>query len=47
MLVRFYDLLHGCQSDEAPRLYGGSYEILIEHNPGVDPRDHEELFRNA
>lgn len=46
-LVRFFDLLHSGQFDEAARLYGGSYEIMIKHNPGVDPQDHGALFRKA
>jgi len=28
-------------------LYGGSYEIMIDHNPALDPVDHSALFEAA
>jgi hypothetical protein len=35
------------QYGRAAGLYGGSYDTLVEMNPGVDPDDHATLFRNA
>lgn len=33
--------------ERAADLYAGSYETLVEMNPGVDPSDHATLLRNA
>jgi hypothetical protein len=35
------------QYERAVALYGGSYDTLVEMNPGVEPADHAVLFRNA
>jgi hypothetical protein len=32
---------------QAADLYGGSYQALIDLNPGIDPNDHVALLRNA
>lgn len=32
---------------EAAALYGGSYELLAEWNPGLDPQDHAALLENG
>ena len=31
----------------AVALYGGSYAIMIDHNPSLDPADHVALFKHA
>jgi hypothetical protein len=46
-LVNFFEALHAGRYVEAAELYGGSYEIPIDHNPPVDPNDHPALLRNA
>jgi hypothetical protein len=46
-LVAFLENLHAGRYEEAARLYGGSYEIMIDHNPNLDPIDHIGLLRNA
>jgi hypothetical protein len=35
------------QYEEAARLYGGSYDMLIEMNPDIDPNDRAALLLNA
>jgi hypothetical protein len=52
VLKRFLGALNGGASEasryeEAAAFYGGSYEPLVEMNPGVDPQAHATLFRNA
>ena len=47
VLVDFLDNLHHGKYDEAAQLYGGMYEIMIDHNPGLNPQDHSALLRNA
>jgi hypothetical protein len=52
VLNRFLGALNGGASEasryeEAAAFYGGSYEPLVEMNPGVDPQAHATLFRNA
>jgi len=32
---------------EAARIYGGTYETMIDHNPGVNPNDLSALLQNA
>ena len=46
-LVTFLGSLHDGQYEEAAQLYGGSYEIMLEQNPGIDPTDHALLMENA
>jgi hypothetical protein len=46
-VVDFFEYLHAGRYDEASRLYGGTYETMIAHNPSVDPNDHGSLLRNA
>lgn len=46
-LMEFLDNLHDGNYAEAARFYGGSYETMIDHNPGIDPNDHAALLRNA
>lgn len=46
-LANFLESLHNGKYDEAARFYGGTYETMIDHNPGVNPNDHAALLRNA
>jgi hypothetical protein len=47
VLVEFFSSLHSGKYQEASELYGGSYDIMVEHNPTVDPSNHATLFQNA
>jgi hypothetical protein len=46
-LIDFMKNLHEGRYVEAATLYGGTYEIMQDHNPGVDPNDHPLLIKNA
>lgn len=46
-LVMFLDSLHSGEFAEAIQLYGGTYETMMDQNPGVQPDDHIALFHNA
>jgi hypothetical protein len=46
-LMEFMENLHSRKYDEAARIYGGSYQTMINHNPDVDPNNHATLLRNA
>ena len=46
-LVQFFDHLHAGRYDEAVKLYGGSYQVLIDKNPTIDPADPVELMKSA
>lgn len=46
-LVQFTEYLHEGKYDEAARLYGGTYEVMISHNEDVDPEDRIALWRRA
>jgi hypothetical protein len=46
-LVDFLESLHTGKYDEAAQFYGGAYEIMIDHNPGIASEDHAALLRNA
>ncbi len=46
-LITFLENLHAGRYEEAARLYGGTYEIMIDHNPNLDPNDYIGLLRNA
>ncbi|MCX6039150.1 MAG: hypothetical protein NTW99_14955 [Chloroflexi bacterium] len=47
VLVDFLENLHAGKYDEAAPLYGGTYEIMIDHNPSIPPDDYVALLRNA
>ena len=47
VLAEFLDALYYEKYDEAALLYGGSYDIMIEHNPAIDPNAHAALLKNA
>jgi hypothetical protein len=46
-LMDFFEHLSTGRYEEASQLYGGSYEVLIDNNPTLDPQDHAALWRNA
>jgi len=46
-LVGFFADLHAGRYAQAAEAYAGTYEIMIDHNPSLDPADHAALFRNA
>ena len=46
-LMDFLNNLQSGKYDEADRLYGGSYQTMIDQNPNIDPNDHPGLLRNA
>src|SRR4030067_906300 len=45
--VAFFADRHAGRYAQAAEAYAGTYEIMIDHNPSVDPADHAALFRNA
>ena len=46
-LVDYFSLLHARRYAEAANYYGGSYDILRDWNPTVDPNDYAALFENG
>lgn len=46
-LVTFFDALHEGRYAEASAFYAGTYETMIDHNPGIDPDDRIALWQNA
>ncbi|MFN2302202.1 MAG: hypothetical protein ACK2TV_00580, partial [Anaerolineales bacterium] len=46
-LLSFLDSLHNGKYVQAVALYGGTYESMIDQNPGLSPDDHTALFRDA
>ncbi len=46
-VVTFLDYLHNGRYQEAAEIYGGTYEIMIDQNPSIDPEDHAALLQNA
>jgi Tol biopolymer transport system component len=46
-LLTFFDLLHTGEYEQASDLYGGSYEMLMESNPTLHPKDHTTLLKHA
>ena len=43
----FFDNLHTGHYEDAVKLYGGSYQVMIDQNPAIDPADHAELMKSA
>ena len=43
----FFDNLHTGHYEDAVKLYGGSYQVMIDQNPAIDPADHVELMKSA
>ena len=46
-LLDFLENLHNGNYDQAAGFYGGSYQTMIDQNPGIDPNDHTTLLKNA
>ena len=46
-LVEFFEHLNAGRYEEAGHLYAGTYQIMIDQNPAIDPQDHVALLRNA
>jgi hypothetical protein len=46
-LVDFFEHLSAGRYEEAGHLYGGSYEVLSEYNPTLDPHDHAAMWQAA
>jgi hypothetical protein len=46
-LTEFFGHLSAGRYEEASQRYGGSYQVLIDQNPTLDPQDHAALLRNA
>ena len=46
-LMVFLENLHNGNYAEAAQFYGGSYQTMLDHNPGIGPNDHAVLLRNA
>jgi hypothetical protein len=46
-LASFLAYLHEGKYEDAGRLYGGSYDTMIAHNPGIDSANHPAMLQNA
>lgn len=46
-ITDFLDALHAGDYEKAASLYGGTYEIMIDHNPEISPEVHGALLQNA
>ena len=46
-LMEFLKNLNDGKYDEAAQVYGGSYQTMIDQNPGTDSNDHTTLLENA
>lgn len=46
-LIRFFRDLHDGDYPSAADRYAGSYETMVEHNPGIEPEDHPALLEAA
>lgn len=46
-LISFFSRLHNGEFEQATVLFGGTYRVLQDLNPTVDPADHATLFKNA
>lgn len=46
-LLSFLQNLHEGDYQSAAQLYGGSYDLMREHNPEMDPNDEAALLQNA
>jgi TolB protein len=44
-LRKFFELLHAGEYEQASNLYGGSYQMLMEWNPKLHPKDHPILLK--
>jgi hypothetical protein len=46
-LVDFFGNLNAGEYEKAAELYGGSYEILVDFNPALDPENRPALLKNG
>jgi len=46
-LMDYFRALHEGDFARAADLYGGSYDVMIGHNPGLDPANQPALFQAA
>jgi hypothetical protein len=46
-LLTYFSLLHEQNYAEAANFYGGSYDLLRDWNPTIDPNDYAALFENG
>jgi hypothetical protein len=46
-MITFFEHLNAGRYAEAATLYGGTYEIMVDHNPSVNPGDHAKLMEHA
>ena len=46
-LMEFLKNLYDGKYDEAAQVYGGSYQTMINQNPGIGSNDHTTLLENA
>ena len=46
-LITYFSLLHSQRYDEATYFFGGSYDLLRDWNPAVDPNDNVTLLKNG
>lgn len=46
-LTAFFSHLRAGEYEQATAMYGGTYDVMIDHNPEIAPDDHAALFRNA
>jgi len=44
---KFFDHLADKDYENAVIYYGGSYEVLQDHNPALDPENYQGLMRHA
>jgi hypothetical protein len=46
-MLAFLQSLHQGSYEQASQLYRGTYDFMIDHNPGLDPDDRAALLENA
>jgi hypothetical protein len=46
-LLEFLNNLHNGKYEQVARVYGGSYQTMIDQNPDIGPDDRSTLLRNA
>ena len=46
-LTDFFEHLNAGRYPEASQLFGGSYQVVVDHNPNLAPQDHAALLRSA
>jgi hypothetical protein len=46
-ILDFLEELNEGNYKDAAELYGGTYEIMVDHNPSLNPNNHAALIQNA